>query len=338
MSIERVPQSDPTPDRILVTGQNGQVVDITAGELRDFLNIAAPREYPDLFPGPRNNSSTRLPSTVPSGRYEIVTDETTIVLDGSGWGHGVGLGQWGARGKAERGLDHEEILAAYYNGLQPTRASALPGTMRVGLSGIDDTVTITSTSVFTVTAGDQLAVERGLGTFTVSEAADRTLRLEAPEGHGAPLVLSEVTASRAHPFTTEVVSLDVVTNKPVELSLRMEGVDGEMFELPVGVVEPGRRQLAWDLDDVDGEAVAAGQWEVTVVGIDENNETATSGMTIDVVAVSISSVGSVLAVAEPERVDNRVALLAVALAGTLVGLVIGRLVRPITPHQEHGRE
>ncbi|MDX1510677.1 MAG: SpoIID/LytB domain-containing protein [Nitriliruptorales bacterium] len=337
-SIERVPQPDPTPDRILVTGENGDVVDITAGELRSFLNVAAPRAYPALYPGPRNNGIARLPSTVPSGRYEIVVDEANITLEGSGWGHGVGLGQWGARGKAERGLDHQQILAAYYNGLQPMLAPGLPRTIRVGLSGIGDAVTVTSTSVFAVTAGDQVIIERGLGTFTISEAADRTLRLEAPEGHGAPLVLSELAANRTRPFTTEIVSLDVVTNKPVELSLRLEDAAGETLEHPIGVVEPGRQQLTWDLDTIDGEAVTPGRWNITVVGVDEDRATAARTVTIDILEVTSASAGSVLAVIEREESDRRAVLLAVALAGTLVGLVIGRLLRPARPQQEPGRE
>lgn len=37
-----------------------------------------------------------------------------VVLQGSGWGHGVGLSQWGARGMALDGHDAREILNLYY--------------------------------------------------------------------------------------------------------------------------------------------------------------------------------------------------------------------------------
>jgi len=36
--------------------------------------------------------------------------------DGRGFGHGVGLCQWGAEGKAEAGWSGEEILRYYYPG------------------------------------------------------------------------------------------------------------------------------------------------------------------------------------------------------------------------------
>jgi stage II sporulation protein D len=39
-----------------------------------------------------------------------------LVADGAGAGHGVGFCQWGAVGRARRGQEHQQILAAYYPG------------------------------------------------------------------------------------------------------------------------------------------------------------------------------------------------------------------------------
>ena len=39
---------------------------------------------------------------------------TRVVAEGSGNGHGVGLCQWGAVGRARAGQDYQRILAAYY--------------------------------------------------------------------------------------------------------------------------------------------------------------------------------------------------------------------------------
>ena len=41
---------------------------------------------------------------------------TVFVVDGRGWGHGVGMSQWGAQGRALRGVDHAAILGFYYPG------------------------------------------------------------------------------------------------------------------------------------------------------------------------------------------------------------------------------
>jgi SpoIID/LytB domain protein len=39
---------------------------------------------------------------------------TVFLLDGRGWGHGVGMSQWGAEGYARNGYDYRRILAHYY--------------------------------------------------------------------------------------------------------------------------------------------------------------------------------------------------------------------------------
>ena len=41
---------------------------------------------------------------------------TAFVLAGGGWGHGVGMSQWGAFGQAKAGRDYRSILAHYYPG------------------------------------------------------------------------------------------------------------------------------------------------------------------------------------------------------------------------------
>ncbi|HEU5171357.1 MAG TPA: SpoIID/LytB domain-containing protein [Gemmatimonadales bacterium] len=44
-----------------------------------------------------------------------------LVAEGSGNGHGVGLCQWGAVGRARAGQDYQQILAAYYGGTELSR-------------------------------------------------------------------------------------------------------------------------------------------------------------------------------------------------------------------------
>ena len=41
---------------------------------------------------------------------------TTFVVSGRGWGHGVGMSQYGAMGYASNGRNAAEILAHYYSG------------------------------------------------------------------------------------------------------------------------------------------------------------------------------------------------------------------------------
>jgi stage II sporulation protein D len=57
---------------------------------------------------------------LPSTRFLVESDcgDGRIRLRGSGWGHGVGMCQWGAMGLAREGWRFEEILDRYYPGTQ----------------------------------------------------------------------------------------------------------------------------------------------------------------------------------------------------------------------------
>ncbi len=45
------------------------------------------------------------------------TTADTFTFSGSGWGHNVGMSQWGATAMAELGYDFREILEFYYTGV-----------------------------------------------------------------------------------------------------------------------------------------------------------------------------------------------------------------------------
>jgi stage II sporulation protein D len=43
-------------------------------------------------------------------------DKDTIIFDGKGYGHGVGLCQWCSLQMAQEGKNYKEILSVYYPG------------------------------------------------------------------------------------------------------------------------------------------------------------------------------------------------------------------------------
>lgn len=58
--------------------------------------------------------ASKLKSTL----IESVTiDNSSVIFTGNGFGHGVGMSQWGAYGMAEDGKDAEEIIEHYYSGV-----------------------------------------------------------------------------------------------------------------------------------------------------------------------------------------------------------------------------
>ena len=55
---------------------------------------------------------------LPSAMFTVDRDGETLVLRGGGWGHGVGLCQWGAVGRAMSGQRYLDILRAYFSGAE----------------------------------------------------------------------------------------------------------------------------------------------------------------------------------------------------------------------------
>ena len=56
-----------------------------------------------------------------SACFTVQYQEGSFLLTTKGYGHGVGLSQWGAKALAEQGQSAEEILAHYFPGTELRR-------------------------------------------------------------------------------------------------------------------------------------------------------------------------------------------------------------------------
>ena len=101
----------------------------TAAELMDmlinpdkrkgYLYVGIQRSGTEARPQPR----VTLPNPAPGAGMpalrpaEVIPEENGyFIFSGRGWGHGVGLSQWGAMAMAENGWTAERILEYYYPG------------------------------------------------------------------------------------------------------------------------------------------------------------------------------------------------------------------------------
>ena len=82
-----------------------EYVAIGLERLRERVEVPA-----SITPEP-TRAPNPIPPTVPQQ-----TGSGDFVFTGRGWGHGVGLSQWGAKTMAEQGMKYEEILAHYFPG------------------------------------------------------------------------------------------------------------------------------------------------------------------------------------------------------------------------------
>ncbi|MDX6474599.1 MAG: stage sporulation protein [Gaiellaceae bacterium] len=115
---------------------------------------------PAAPPSATSTTSTVSTSTVSTSTVTTSASPSVVVVSGHGWGHGLGLSQWGAYGYAKHGWTFDRILAHYYSGT--TLGPAKLSTVRVLLASAKQT-TLESPAAWTVVdaAGAKVALDPG---------------------------------------------------------------------------------------------------------------------------------------------------------------------------------
>ncbi len=110
-------------------------------------------------------SGPATPTVVASPVVAAATPDPSFTITGSGWGHGVGMSQWGARGMAATGSSAPEILGHYYRGTA-LQARSTSDDLRVLVAW--------GTPTLTLETGGRTTFDG----VAVVPAAGRTVRLE----------------------------------------------------------------------------------------------------------------------------------------------------------------
>jgi stage II sporulation protein D len=132
-----------------------------------------------------SSTTTTTPVAPPQPASGVSTAPAVVAFSGHGFGHGIGLSQWGAYGYALHGLAYDKILAHYYPGT--TLGPARVATVRV-LVASKSKVTLTSTTPWSIVDATGAKTELPAGpltfdsTFTVAgNALEPPLKISAKE-------------------------------------------------------------------------------------------------------------------------------------------------------------
>ena len=183
------------------------------------------------------------------------------VVRGGGWGHGIGMSQYGAYGLAQRGSLHTEILGHYYRG---TRLSNVAGRqVRVLLQWRRGAVSFRGASRLSAADGETRRL-RTSATYVVRQAAGGVLSVRGSRGErvgsfGAPLRVG----NGGRPVRLFGAAINGVRNGPYRgtLEFRVGGGVTTINELAIdpyvqGVV-PGEMPASWNLEALKAQSVAA---------------------------------------------------------------------------------
>ena len=181
---------------------------------------------------------------------------TALIVTGHGWGHGVGMSQWGAYGYALHGWKYRRILAHYYPGTTMGRVGELR--VRVLLTQGASAVTVGCATQIRVTDGRRLTRMLPAGTYGVGP------RLVFPvRKHGGGLSfghLAVLECDRA-PLTFDGRAYHG------SLVLRSAGggvsvVNGLSLDTYLRGVVPSESPSHWPLAALEAQAVAARSYAV----------------------------------------------------------------------------
>src|SRR5256885_1936492 len=121
----------------------------------------------------------------------------TFVITGHGWGHGVGMSQYGAYGYAQHGFTYQKIVGHYFPGTQLGPAPV--SKVRVLLASGQAKLKLVSPDDFTVRDGNGAAHDVAAGTYTLTpalklkvDAAEKARAISGPllfQPGSSPLVL-----------------------------------------------------------------------------------------------------------------------------------------------------
>lgn len=238
--------------RTMTIVTEGGELDMTTVRFRREMSETAPGVYPGIYPGRRSDGEP-MPFTMPSSRFEIEKTDGGFVVRGRGYGHGVGMSQYGAMGRAKDGHSYTEILAAYYGGLRPQQWNGQKS-LRVAVVRDVGSALISGNGAFGVTTNGQTLAASTFGGWAATPSGVRSIQVRPPAGSALPLALTGMRVPEElvvdPPETGRSLNVAFVVPKPAEVT----GVllrDGEEVIRRKIVVEAGERKLSFVFDTDD---------------------------------------------------------------------------------------
>src|SRR5215218_2480738 len=175
-----------------------------------------------------------------------------LSIKGHGWGHGVGLSQWGAYGFAQHGSTYAEILAHYYRGTELGRAPG-PNQIRILLVGGAAKVEIGSQSAFSVEDASGESHDLPAGLLALADGLRIKVAPEKPAKQlPGPLVFKAGAAPLAVNGKRYRGSLEVALINGRYRVVNVAGLDAYLL----GVV-PSEVPSNWPAEALKAQAVAA---------------------------------------------------------------------------------
>ena len=195
------------------------------------------------------SAAPQTPAQVPAACARCVPP--VFVVTGRGWGHGVGMSQYGTLGFARQGTGYEEILAHYYQGTELTEAPVKR--MRVLLAAGAKTLAVGSKAPFRVRDALGEVYELAAGTQKFGPGLRlRALDEPKPQQFQGPLVFLAAGAPLELNGRAYRGELRITVDKARLRAINSLGLEAYLY----GVV-PSEMPHRWPAEALKAQAVAA---------------------------------------------------------------------------------
>lgn len=295
------------PD-LVMRGRKGSAT-ATAEDVRSALRELAPQMFPGDYPSRGATSSGRLPETFPSNRVAVFTTGKTVRVIGRGWGHGVGMSQWGAHGLAARGASFTDILGHYYTGVTVGRFPD-PGPIEVGVGWGRSEAQVQGEFKIVDGRGRTL-VKNALGRWGFAWGGTGVVRISPPEGFGLPLRVGLVRAPKRVQVGATVF-LTVALSRPAKVRT-VTRAPTAYRDPGVTLTDPGRQRIMW------AAPLEEGRFSVRVEATAGGTRSRTKPVEIEVFSKPVAGRGS--PAARPERGESESVNFPILL-GTCIAAVL----------------
>jgi SpoIID/LytB domain protein len=209
---------------------------------------------------------------------------TNFSILGRGWGHGLGMSQWGAKGLADKGWTTAQILKHFYRGTAIGTSTAVK-TVRVGLTYEQSAITMAGNGRFDIydntgklrasgasgqtwkvqPSSSQLVVYNSSGAKVFSSPAPVTVRWEP---YGTLLKLPQTGYSYKHGR----IDFDINASSGKARAILIIPLEQYLYGL-------GEMPSSWDADALKAQAIAGRTYAVEkILRLGQNRATCNCGV------------------------------------------------------------
>lgn len=204
------------------------------------------------------------------GGIAAATHGPDVVFEGRGWGHGLGLGQWGARGFAEQGWSYPQILTHYYQStvVAPSSAATSTSQVRIGLTWDQTTIQGSISEGGSIWCSSGFGVHLPAGTFYfgaenvsgtmhgVVRKGDQTVVVRCP-GHMQLDYAPGTLNMTGHSYRRGALELSVKPGTSLVRAIALIGAVGASPAIDVYLWGLGEMPSSWPMEALKAQATAA---------------------------------------------------------------------------------